>query len=84
MNPETTIRDLLYPAEWTFRFAIIAALIYIASPDWAYAFPDLANSLISPLAYCLFALAAAGAFVVQIWVALKFISARRQDVPQHQ
>jgi len=84
MNPETTIRDLLYPAEWTFRFAIVAALIYIASPDWAYAFPDLANSLISPLTYCLFALAATGAFVMQIWVALKFISARRQDVPQHQ
>jgi len=84
MDPETTIRDLLYPAEWTFRFAILAVLIYIASPDWAYAFPDLANSLIPPLAYCVFALAAAGAFVLQVWVALKFISARRQDVPQHQ
>lgn len=85
MNPETTLRDLLYPAEWTFRFAILAVLIYIASPDWTFAFPVLANSLISPLTYCLFTLAAAGAFVVQIWVALKFISARRQnDVPQHQ
>lgn len=84
MNLEPTIRDLLYPAEWTFRFAIVAALIYIASPDWIFAFPDLANSLISPRTYCLFVLAAVGAFVMQIWVALKFISATRQDVPQHQ
>lgn len=84
MDPMETVKDLLYPAEWIFRFAVIAVLMRIASPDWTYAFPDLANSFIFPLGYYLFTIAAAGAFVVQIWIAMKFISSRRQDVPQHQ
>lgn len=84
MDDSNNWQDLLYPAEWMVRLFIVAVLIRIVSPDWTYAFPDLADSLISPLTYYLFAFAAAGAFVVQIWVVLKFISARRQDVPQHQ
>ena len=84
MDQETIIRDLLYPAEWIFRFFIAAVLIRIASPDWTYALPGLANSLIYPLSYYLFVIAVAGAAVVQVWVAMKFISSRRQDVPQYQ
>jgi len=84
MNPVEIARDLLYPAEWIFRFFVVAMLIRIASPDWTYAFSDLANSFIYPLGYCLFAIAAAGAVVVQIWVALKFLSSRRQNVSHHQ
>jgi len=85
MPAATTARDLLYPAEWIVRFFVIAMLIQIASPGWAYALPGLAHSLIYPLGYCLFALAAAGAFVVQVRVAMQFISSRRkQDVSQDQ
>lgn len=84
MNPVTTARDLLYPLEWIFRFFIAAMLIQIASPDWTYAFPDLANSFIYPLSYYLFVIGVAGAVVVQVWVAMKFIFSRGQNVPQHQ
>lgn len=84
MNPEATARDLFYPLEWAFRFFIVAVLIRIASPDWTYAFPYLVDSVIFPLSYYLFLIAVAGAAVVQVWVALKFISSRRQNVPQHQ
>lgn len=84
MNPEATARDLFYPLEWAFRFFIVAVLIRIASPDWTYALPGLANSFIYPLSYYLFVIAVAGAAVVQVWVAMKFISSRRQNVPQHQ
>ena len=85
MAAAITTRDLLYPAEWIGRFFVIAMLIQIASPGWAYALPGLAHSFIYPLGYCLFALAAAGAFVVQVRVAMQFISSRRkQDVSQDQ
>jgi len=84
MNPVIAARDLLYPAEWVVRLFIVAVLIRIASPDWTYALPELANSFIYPLAYCLFVLATVGAVVVQIWVALQFISSWRQNVSQHQ
>ena len=84
MNPEATPRDLFYPLEWAFRFFIVAVLIRIASPDWAYAFPYLADSVIVPLSYYLFVIAAAGAFVVQVRVVMTYISSRRQNVPQHQ
>ena len=84
MNPEATARDLLYPTEWVFRFFIVAVLIRIACPDWPYALPYLADSVIFPLSYYLFVIVAAGAFVVQVRVALKFISYWRQSVPQHQ
>jgi hypothetical protein len=84
MNPEVTPKDLLYPTEWIFRFFIAAVLIRIASPDWAYAFPYLADSVILPLSFYLLVIAAAGAFVVQVRVAMRYISSRRQNVPQHQ
>lgn len=84
MGSATTARGLLYPAEWIFRFFIVAVLIRIASPDWTYAFPYLADSIILPLSYYLFVIAAAGAFVVQVRVAMTYISSKRQNVPQHQ
>jgi len=84
MNPVETVRDLLYPLEWMFRFFIAAMLIQVANPNWTYALPGLANSLIYPLSYYLFVIAVAGAAVVQVWVAMKFISSRRQNVPLHQ
>ncbi|KUL01762.1 MAG: hypothetical protein XE11_2028 [Methanomicrobiales archaeon 53_19] len=84
MNSVTTARDLLYPLEWAFRLFIAAMLIQVVSPYRTYAFPDLANSFIFPLSYYLFVIAAAGTVVVQVWVAMKFISSRRQNVPQHQ
>ncbi len=84
MTPETTIRDLLYPTEWMFRFFIAAMLIRIASPQWAYAFPNLADGFIFPLGYCLLFTAGIGTFVIQVWVGMKYLSSRRHDVPLHQ
>jgi len=51
MNPMITARDLLYPLEWMFRIFTADVLIRIASPDWTYALPGLANSFIYPLSY---------------------------------
>lgn len=80
----TNARDLFYPAEWVFRFFIVAVLIRIASPDWTYVFPYLADSIIFPLSYYLFVIAAAGAFLVQVWIAMMYISSKRLNIPQHQ
>ena len=84
MNPEVTARDLLYPTEWVFRFFIAAMLVRIANPQWTYAFPYLVDSFIFPLGYYLLFIAAALWFAVQIWVLVKFVSSRRDNVPLHQ
>jgi len=84
MNPEATVRDLLYPTEWVFRFFIGAMLVYIASPQWTYASPYLADSFIFPLGYYLLFIGAALWFAVQIWVLMKYVSSRRDNAPLHQ
>lgn len=71
------IRDLLYPAEWAFRFFIVAMLTRVATPFWFDVFPFEGI-------YCVFVIAGAGALVLQVWVAVKFFSSNKQeDIPQH-
>lgn len=84
MNPGATIRGLLYPTEWIFRFFIAAMLIRVASPQWTYAFPCLPDSFIFPLGYYLLFIGAALWFAVQIWVLMNYVSSRRDDAPLHQ
>jgi len=84
MNQEVTVRDLLYPTEWIFRFFIAAMLVRIVSPQWTYAFPHWADTSIFPLGYYLLLITAGGAFVIQMWVLVKFVSSRRDNVPLHQ
>lgn len=84
MNPMETVRDLLYPTEWIFRFFIAAMLVYIANPQWTYAFPYLADSFIFPLGYYLLFIGAVLWFAVQIWVLMKYVSSRRDNAPLDQ
>ena len=70
------VRDLLYPAEWTFRFFIVALLIRTISPYWSDAFPFEAT-------YYVFVIAGAGALVIQIWLVVKFYTSWRQENAPH-
>lgn len=68
--------DLLYPAEWGFRFFITAALVWYVGREWY-----------EPVAMALFymlGVATLGTFIMQMQVLVGFIRRRREDAATHQ
>ncbi|WP_161485858.1 hypothetical protein [Methanoculleus horonobensis] len=76
MSEQKNWRDLLYPAEWGFRFFITAALVWLIGREWH-----------EPIAMAIFYALLAVTFMTLIMQAqelVRFIRAGRENVGTHQ